>query len=54
MVPYSKRRKGRHRWRFFLGLSVLGLLIVASASHAGIRPLVTGGASTDEALTGRP
>jgi hypothetical protein len=31
---HSTRRGG---WRFFLGLSVLALLIVASACHAGNR-----------------
>ena len=36
MVSNSMRRrsKGRGQWRFIVGLSVLGLLIIASASHA--------------------
>ena len=36
MVSNSMRRKGRGRsqWLFIVGLSVLGLLIIASASHA--------------------
>ena len=36
MVTKSMRRrsKGRSQWRFIVGLSVLGLLIFASASHA--------------------
>jgi hypothetical protein len=36
MVAKSMRRrsKGRSQWRFVVGLSVLGLLIIASASHA--------------------
>jgi hypothetical protein len=36
MVSNSMRRrsKGRSQWRFIVGLSVLGLLIIASASHA--------------------
>ena len=44
MVSNSIRRKGRGRsqWRFIVGLSVLGLLIIASASHAGDRLLATG------------
>jgi hypothetical protein len=29
-----RRGKGRTQWRFIVGLSVLGLLIIASASHA--------------------
>jgi hypothetical protein len=29
-----RRSKGRGQWRFIVGLSVLGLLIIASASHA--------------------
>jgi hypothetical protein len=29
-----RRSKGRSQWRFIVGLSVLGLLIIASASHA--------------------
>jgi hypothetical protein len=45
MVSNSLRRKGRGRsqWRFIVGLSVLGLLIIASASHAGNRLLATRG-----------
>jgi hypothetical protein len=35
MVSNSMRRKGRHKWRYFLGLSVLGFLIIASAANAG-------------------
>jgi hypothetical protein len=34
MFSSSTRRKGRSQWRFFVGLSVLGLLIIASASNA--------------------
>jgi hypothetical protein len=34
MAAFSMNRKPRRGWRFFVGLSVLGLLIVASASHA--------------------
>jgi hypothetical protein len=45
MVSNSTRRKGRRQWRYFLGLSVLGLLIIASASHAG-NPLPTAGGVT--------
>ena len=47
MVSNSMRRKGRGRsqWRFIVGLSVLGLLIIASASHAGNRLPDTGGRS---------
>jgi hypothetical protein len=29
-----RRSKGRGQWRFIVGISVLGLLIIASASHA--------------------
>jgi hypothetical protein len=36
MFSNSTRRKGRHPWRVFIGLSVLGLLIIASASQAGV------------------
>jgi hypothetical protein len=45
MVSNSLRRKGRGRsqWRFIVGLSVLGLLIIASASHAANRLLATRG-----------
>jgi len=31
-------RKGRPQWRFIVGLSVLGLLVIASASYAGGDP----------------
>jgi hypothetical protein len=35
MMSNSARRKGRNQWRYVLGLSVLGFLIIASASsHA--------------------
>jgi uncharacterized protein (DUF2062 family) len=34
MDSFSMHRRPRRSWRFFVGLSVLGLLIVASASHA--------------------
>lgn len=34
MFSNSTSRPRRGGWRFFLGLSILGLLIVASASHA--------------------
>jgi hypothetical protein len=30
----TRRSKGRSQWRFIVGLSVVGLLIIASASHA--------------------
>ena len=43
MVPNSTHRKGRNQWRFIVGLSVLGLLIIASASHAGNLPPAAGG-----------
>jgi hypothetical protein len=49
MVSNSMRRKGRNKWRYFLGLSVLGFLIIASASHAGERPPVGSGAAAVEA-----
>jgi hypothetical protein len=38
MMSNSARRRGRNQWRFFLGLSVLGFLIIASASHATEAP----------------
>jgi hypothetical protein len=34
MVSHSSRRTRRNGWRFFIGLSMLGLVILASASHA--------------------
>ncbi len=34
VVKSVRRSKGRGQWRFIVGLSVLGLLIIASASHA--------------------
>jgi hypothetical protein len=34
MMSNSARRRGRNQWRYLIGLSVLGLLIIASASHA--------------------
>jgi hypothetical protein len=37
MASNSTSRTRRTGWRFFLGLSVLGLLIIASASHAADR-----------------
>ena len=39
MVSKSMRRrsKGRSQWRLIVGISVLGLLIIASASHASQR-----------------
>jgi hypothetical protein len=54
MVSNSKRRNGRGRsqWRFIVGLSVLGLLIIASASHAGNRLLDTGGVMQLEGSAG--
>ena len=42
MVSNSKRRRRRGGWRFFLGISVVGALIFASASHAGNRLLARG------------
>jgi hypothetical protein len=51
MVSNSMRRKGRNKWRYFLGLSVLGFLIIASASHAGERPPVGSGAAAVEAAS---
>ena len=54
MVSNSMRRKGRGRsqWLFIAGLSVLGLLIIASASHAGNRLLATGGVMQVEGSAG--
>jgi len=37
MNSNSMRRKGRIQWRVILGLSFLGFLIIASASHASHR-----------------
>jgi hypothetical protein len=34
VVKSMRRSKGRSQWRFIVGISVLGLLIIASASHA--------------------
>jgi hypothetical protein len=34
VVSNSMRRKGPKKWRFLLGLSVLGFLIIASAANA--------------------
>lgn len=34
VVKLPSRNKGRSQWRFIVGLSVLGLLIIASASQA--------------------
>jgi hypothetical protein len=34
MASHSLRRTRRNGWRFFIGLSMLGLVILASASHA--------------------
>src|SRR5262245_59982246 len=47
--------RGRTQWRFIFGLSVLGLLIIASASHAahaGNRLLATGGVAQVEGSAG--
>jgi len=52
MLSNSSRRARRAGWRFFIGLSVLGLLIVASASHAGNRLLATAGPGTDRQIGG--
>jgi hypothetical protein len=49
MVSNSMRRKGRHKWRYFLGLSVLGFLIIASAANAGERLPAGNGAAAAEA-----
>ena len=38
MNSSSMRRSGRSQWRFILGVSVLGLLVIASASYAGGDP----------------
>jgi len=53
-VSNSMRRsgKGRTQWRFIVGLSVLGLLLIASASHAGNRLLATGGVAQVEGSAG--
>jgi hypothetical protein len=42
-----RRSKGRSQWRFIVGLSVLGLLIIASASHAA-QPVSVNSASSLE------
>ena len=34
MVSQSIRRTRKNTWRFMIGLSMLGLVIIASASHA--------------------
>lgn len=34
MVSHSLRRTRKNTWRFVIGLSMLGLVIIASASHA--------------------
>ena len=34
MVSHSIRRTRRNGWRFAIGVSLLGLVIIASASHA--------------------
>jgi hypothetical protein len=47
-----RRGKGRTQWRFIVGLSVLGFLIIASASHAGNRLLATGGVAQVEGSAG--
>jgi hypothetical protein len=54
MFSNSMHRPRRFSWRFFLGLSVLGLLIIASASHAnaGNRLLATGGVAQVADATG--
>ena len=54
MVSNSMRRKGRGRsqWRFIVGLSVLGILIIASASHADNRQLAEGRATQVESSAG--
>jgi hypothetical protein len=46
MRSNSISRTRRAGWRFFLGLSVVGLLIVASASHASSRTGTVGGSGT--------
>lgn len=38
MASNSMGRKGRFHWRVVLGLSFLGFLIIASASHASSSP----------------
>lgn len=52
MVSNSMRRRRRGSWRFFLGISVVGALIFASASHAGSRLLATGGVMQVEGSAG--
>jgi hypothetical protein len=44
VVSNSMRRKGPKKWRFLLGLSVLGFLIIASAANAANRVHATGDA----------
>lgn len=53
-VSNSMRRtgKGRTQWRFIVGLSVLGLLIIASATHAGNRLPATGDVAQLEGSAG--
>jgi len=34
MTSPATHRSRRYGWRFFIGLSMLGLVIIASASHA--------------------
>jgi hypothetical protein len=34
----NSMRRERHQWRYILGLSVLGLLVIASASYASGDP----------------
>ena len=53
MVSNSMRRKSRRQWRYFLGLSVLGLLIIASASHARNRLPAMGGDVQVESSAGQ-
>jgi hypothetical protein len=38
MNSSSMRRSGRHQWRFIVGMFVLALLVIASASYAGGDP----------------
>ncbi|MEP7243223.1 MAG: DUF3034 family protein [Gammaproteobacteria bacterium] len=54
MVPNSIHRPRRKGWRFFLGITVVGGLIVASAAatHAGNRLLATGGVMQLEGSAG--
>ena len=44
MAAHLSRRTRRNGWRFFIGLSMLGLVILASASHANAA--TSGGALT--------